>query len=455
MDNDLRISRTLNTVVGKMGYVQERKGELYGVELELEGRNVAMEGVPTKGWKREKDGSLRGESIEYVFSTPCGYDEATARVRTLFEAFKKNAVKIKNSYRTSTHVHINFSDRKIREIINFFVLFTILEELLEIYCGEGREGNLFCLPSRDVEGIVNMLEKAVMNRGDLAEFGEDVRYCAINLAAINKFGTIEIRTMRGADNQEMVLDWMDILHQMYDFAINKMTTPARLIESLSILGDEGFINQVFNRATAKKLMATWGGRGLHASLYEGARLVQVLSYRLDEAYQRPFDEVEVHHDPNDQILVYVDGVMVSVPMYPILGDRVEVVGGRGPTILEFFPNFHWQDINRGSWCFMYTRDGVKYNDRMMREYKVRHTEHFVEQEQRAAPAPALPQYIISPDGRVKYTVNGPYHDGDSPQGVPHLVYCVEENFFYDENNDMWFNWCTEQGILLEIHPDNE
>jgi hypothetical protein len=174
-------------------------------------------------------------------------------------------------------------------VVNFFVAYTILEELFEQYCGEGREGNLFCLPSRDVEGVVKMLENAVTAYGNLRDFHNEVRYCALNLCALSKFGTLEIRTMRGADNAKQVIDWIDILKQLDNFCSNKMETPVKLVESLSLLGTDGFLHQIFDPATVRKLLASWpADRPLAYSLMEGARLVQVLAYRLDEAYRSPF-----------------------------------------------------------------------------------------------------------------------------------------------------------------------
>lgn len=265
----------------------ETKGMQFGVELELEGDNVAMAGKAVKGWRQEADGSLRGESIEWVFAKPCEYKEAVSRVTRLFDQFKENKVVFKNSYRTSTHVHLNFCDKKVRDVVNFFCVFTVLEELLEIYCGEGREGNLFCLPSRDVEGIVNVLEDALLKNFNFRDFNNDLRYCAANLCSLNKFGTVEIRTMRGADNADMVLDWMNVLRQVYIFATEKMESPARFIESLSFLGIEGFLAQVFDKETTANLLAAWGKRDIRTSLFEGVRLIQVLAYRIDEVYAIP------------------------------------------------------------------------------------------------------------------------------------------------------------------------
>lgn len=270
----------LNSTVRHAGLLQQ--GNLFGVELEVEGHGVAMEGIPSRNWKRVEEGSLRGESIEYVFSNPCEYDEAVKRVNRLFETFKKNGVKIKNSYRTSTHVHLNFSDKTVKQVIMFFFLHTILEEVLEVYCGEHRKGNLFCMSTRDNEDLILSLDAAIFTYRNFRDFGEQIRYCAANLAALNKFGTIEIRTMRGADTAEQVNTWLDILNQLYEFSLKTEQTPVELIEQLSFKGARGFLEMIFNKHTVDELLKAWPAElMLHVSLLNGVRLLQLLAYKIE------------------------------------------------------------------------------------------------------------------------------------------------------------------------------
>lgn len=267
-------------------------GELYGLELELEGRNIQMEGRAVRGFTQVADGSLRGESTEYTFSNPCNFEDACRRVDSLFQKFMENDVRIKNSYRCSTHAHVNFGDKKIKYLVNFFVLFTVIEELLEEYCGEGRNGNVFALPNRDVEPILDMLDDAIMKTFNLGNFGNNIRYCACNLSALNKFGSVEIRTMRGAENAEMIKDWLQIIHEMYDFALNKMRSPVWMIENMSLLGVRGFLESVFSVESLAKLMSTWPiEKDLDASFYTGVRLIQLFAYRWEEAYNIEVPEI--------------------------------------------------------------------------------------------------------------------------------------------------------------------
>lgn len=274
------LNSTIKDVVGR-GVV----GEMFGVELELEGRGVMMDGVAAKGWKRTHDGSLRGESVEYVFINPCGVDAAKNRVSDLFDKFKKNDVDIKNSYRTSTHVHLNFGDKSVKQLLSFFTLFTMLEDMLERYSGEDRAGNLFCLSSRRGEAIIEVLSDCILKHQDFSMFADDrYKYAACNLSTLYKFGTAEVRTMRGADSAMQVNMWIDMLNQVYVRAL-QAKTPIEFIENVSILGPDGFLADVFTNDVRRELIKGLPfGFDFRASLMEGARLCQMFVYEIGDEF---------------------------------------------------------------------------------------------------------------------------------------------------------------------------
>jgi hypothetical protein len=290
MLNKGNVVRFLNSKLSDFTGREPKDGLLYGLELELEGRNVAMDGVPSKHWRRVQDGSLRGESVEYIFARPCDYPEAVLRVDKLFKMFKEHDVNLKNSYRTSTHVHLNFSDKTVKQIVTFFLLHTIFEEVFEYYCGDERKGNLFCMSARDNEDLISMLNDALFTFHNFNSFSDNVRYNAANLAALNKFGSIEIRTMRGANTKKEVVEWLDILRQLYEYSCSgKAITPAKITESLSYLGVDGFFGQIFDKVATEALMKTWPKAcNVHTSLLNGVRLIQLLSYKLEDVWEEEY-----------------------------------------------------------------------------------------------------------------------------------------------------------------------
>jgi hypothetical protein len=291
MEPKVFLNHTISEVIG--GRVVE--GNKFGLELELEGRNVGLQDVAVRGWQRHADGSLRGESVEYVTSGAKDLDETKKSIIDLFKKFKDNKVKFNDSIRTSTHVHLNFTTKKVKDAVNFFSLFTLLEEVLQYYSGEDRKGNLFCISSREAEGIIGILAQAIA-RSSLDKFaGDRYKYAACNLSTLYKFGTIEVRTMKGATSAEQITAWVDILNNMYTFAQN-MVSPGQLITDLSQLGAETLMKRVFSPDNYRELMLHWpAGHNLHYSLMEGARLLQVFAYEFDEAFRA---EVKIEPQKN-------------------------------------------------------------------------------------------------------------------------------------------------------------
>jgi len=421
-DNNL-ILRNLSQSICYVTGCRLHEGEKYGLELELEGRGVKLEEIPTKGWLRHEDGSLRGEAIEFVSSAPVTKEEAQKRVNTLFELFKKHDVKLKNSYRCSTHVHINFSDRKLGEVVNFFILFTVLEELLNYHCGPDRSGNLFCLSNREVEGVVKNLQEAVL-RGNFGAFGEELRYCGINLSALNKFGTIEIRTMRGADSAVQITDWLEILSQMYSFAVNKMESPVALIESLSKLGPLNFLSEIFNEKTINLLLKSWDG-DLQRSFYDGARLVQIMSYRFDDGYKKykdkninRFEKVEVKNNEKALRWVLYRDRVVQVPIPKRHGELYHIDNQEERQIFVYN-----QDVS----CWICNRKVLTW----------------------CSPAGAIiPSLRIVDRGRIIIVPGYPFNRQNAPHH-PHIIWREEDGRWYNEDLQ------TFCGFTLEEEEENE
>ena len=268
-----------------------RAGDLFGVELECEGRAVNYNGDPhlVVDWAPHRDGSLRdhhGEACEWVFNGPVKYKNAVERVNKLFDYFDKRKSMLVTSNRTSTHVHYNMGDKNVYQLVNMFILFTILEDLMDRYCGEDRRGNLFCLSSRHAEEQVRWMQEACFKQFSFANIREDWRYCSFNFAAINKFGTVEFRGMRGLDNREAVLAWLSILNEFCEYACYKMRNPVTLVEEISQKTPIGFIKDVFSRDNFLALTRGIDEHEINGSIYEGLRLVQMLCYRIGTEFDQ-------------------------------------------------------------------------------------------------------------------------------------------------------------------------
>lgn len=282
-ENQTELVQFLRTSVASVTGRRLTTGFKFGVELELEGINLGHDDGEITGWVSHVDTSVpRG--LEWVSVKPLEFKETLANIDGLWKFFEKNKTAISNSYRTSTHVHLNFSDKKVADVYNMFLLFTIFEEVLTTYCGATRKGNLFCLSVRDAEGILDQMDQAFEERS-FRGFGEATRYGALNLNALNKFGSLEVRTMRGVTTKEELIEWLDILNRLYTYACTTNSPPSSLLESLSFLGPKGFMESVFGETITAVLTKDYTEMQLHSSLYEGLRLIQMQAYMLGEAWE--------------------------------------------------------------------------------------------------------------------------------------------------------------------------
>lgn len=270
-----------------------KTGDLFGVELECEGVNVHYVGGANKkillDWVPNNDGSLRSYKgyppCEWVFNGPVKYKTAVNRINAIFDFFDEQKTKLVQSNRTSVHVHFNMSDKNVYQLVNVFILFTIFEDLMDRYCGEDRNGNLFCLSSRHAEDQLRWVQDACFKHYRFA-FNDNWRYTSLNLASINKFGTVEFRGMRGLDNREDVLAWLEIINEFMDYACYKMKNPVTLVEEISVKTPVGFMKEVFSHENFLRLTNGIDENTISNSIYEGLRLVQMLCYKIGTEFDQ-------------------------------------------------------------------------------------------------------------------------------------------------------------------------
>lgn len=217
------------------------KGD-YGIEIEIEGRNLST--VNNRWWKTERDGSLRGESGEYILKSPIPLKEVNPVLKNLAIALKD--AQFDFSFRTSVHVHMNILQLTYPQLLNLLYTYLILEEPLMNFCGRERKGNRFCLRIQDAEGVLDTYAFLFKEgeRGLRYIEEERIRYSALNLAALTRYGSLEFRGMKGTMDIVKLTQWVHILNTLRDYAITK-ESPIDVHEELAELGAQGFAKKVF------------------------------------------------------------------------------------------------------------------------------------------------------------------------------------------------------------------
>lgn len=224
--------------------VRYEKG-LFGYELEVEGANLPQR---VEGWKFTKDGSLRGESAEYVLLGPINFEALIKAFETLVEKLTKPTTTLSFSYRTSTHVHVNMLDFTKQQIQSFFYIAHLVEDVLVNYCAPIRKGNRFCLRAKDAEFKVDVFREWLGKRG-FANLSQDhLKYSAINIATLSHYGSVEFRSLHGTVDKDVIKPWLSVLKNLYDIAA---IVPIKEIEVVAKKSPIDILNVVFKEHLPK------------------------------------------------------------------------------------------------------------------------------------------------------------------------------------------------------------
>ena len=256
-----------------------------GIEVEVEGNkfpkhddNGNRHPIIPKEWDYHHDGSLRGkDNAEYVLRKPLSFEEVPQAVDNLWSMFNQYGSVLADSNRTSVHVHLNVQQFHLNRLTAFIALYVIVEELLTEWCGENRVGNLFCLRTKDAPYTLSLLKDFIISNGSV-RFPQDFHYAGLNLHAISKFGSLEIRSLRGVQDADTLKLWVRVLQYMYDKS-SEYNDPRNVIEGFSSTDPFDFFESIVGPEGHVLLEAIgWTSSQIRSSLLKGVRLAQDICY---------------------------------------------------------------------------------------------------------------------------------------------------------------------------------
>lgn len=270
------------------------KGDI-GLEIECEG-NKFEKNDDNLGpyWGYHKDNSLRGkDNAEYVLRKPIPFDEVPLAVGQLWKIMGSYGTVLDVSNRTSVHVHLNCQKFHLNRLASFVALYFIVEEVLTEWCGEHRVGNLFCLRGKDAPGLVSAIKRFIRTDGEV-ELRDNLHYAGLNANALQKFGSLEIRTLRGVTEPAIILDWVAILRRLYDLSAD-FKDPRDICAMFSSEGPAHFFDTILgDTANIVRRGVKLTEDQIRDSMYEGIRLAQDICYCRDWSL---YDPKELADDP--------------------------------------------------------------------------------------------------------------------------------------------------------------
>ena len=181
-------------------------GLLVGIEVELE--RILLARMPV-GWKREADGSLKDNGME--FTLPVWSTNAEEWLKELFSCFNR----VESSPRCSVHIHANVTDFTLSQVKALILLYTVFERVLYRFSGK-RWNSIFCVPVQTWAIGINLNH---CNMGDLQQIFP--KYSGLNVFPDQKgrtLGTVEFRHMAGNKNILYIKTWIDILTHLVKYA---------------------------------------------------------------------------------------------------------------------------------------------------------------------------------------------------------------------------------------------
>lgn len=246
------------------------QGEV-GVEVEIESDNPlpSQASLPTH-WVKSHDGSLRGfDNGEYIFRKPKKEADAYRAIDYLYQRLPA----INDTVRAGVHVHINVRELTFLQVWTFVSCYYILENLVTDWCGEGRQGNHFCLRASDADVVLQHVVLAIQ-QNSLNFLGNDhIRYAALNFNSLRKFGSLEFRQLRTPQDPDVIKTWVSILLNIKRNS-SLFPNPRAVVENFSLGGEEEFLRVMLGRHTSlfeHDSDRVW-------SLRRGVRVAQEIAY---------------------------------------------------------------------------------------------------------------------------------------------------------------------------------
>lgn len=262
--------RFSNELIVDIFNLKPTAGEV-GIEVEMEGERLPQEEVVS--WACTHDPSLRGNSVEYVLRKPVPRNNVGKVLENLQAAFTATKAVLEPSDRCGVHVHVNCQQLTHDQTVRFIVLYLILEEIMVKYCGEDREGNLFCLRIKDAEYLIAQLNDMMISNSSLRNYQGDVlRYSSLNIISLRKYGSVEFRAMRTHKHVMEIATWVDLLLRIKDASL-RYSSIHDMVEGISREGGLRFMESIFEDKTELLYCSN-----IDKIIMAGVRRVQDIAY---------------------------------------------------------------------------------------------------------------------------------------------------------------------------------
>jgi len=221
---------------------------LVGIEIELE--NVVQR-PEMQLWQWKNDHSLRNNGAELVVPHPVGGLDLEDALDELAAAFLKNPQWVAND-RCSVHCHLDFRSSTLQDVVSFYVGWLLFESSMYTISGKSRYSNIYCPGANQYHALVrsaHKLLKATTRDQVVRVLDSWPRYSGVNLAALARYGSVEIRTHRGTASVTEITEWLQVLDRLKMWTTGKH--PSEIVQDAAEQGATAFAHTVFGPLTDK------------------------------------------------------------------------------------------------------------------------------------------------------------------------------------------------------------
>lgn len=198
--------------------VPDRKGALFGIELEYEGSKLPhLNDRMLSYWIAESDGSLRN-GVELISREPMTYQQVQDASAPLAVWMHESNLNL--TPRCSTHIHVNVSDMTVQQLKTMVWLSITMEPVILQFCSKLRQHNGFCLPSHKTVNITQDWRKLFNFLDGKGSYPRLSKYAAVGGFRLHDLGTLEFRMFPACQDTSRLLWYVDIVNSIRETAMS-------------------------------------------------------------------------------------------------------------------------------------------------------------------------------------------------------------------------------------------
>ena len=262
--------------------------------------------IESLGCNLTTDGSLSFDGFDAweVTTNPLGYNQMKRTINKL----GRYLTSIEATANKSCGLHIHASNKRFfqrKNLLRITQFWLAIEDVLFATQPVSRLQNHYCqrLLARMVSG--KMYDKLPQMKEDIIdEARETDRYCAFNINALSKHGTLEVRLFAGTVNAQKINAYLELIRAIYNYCLtsydpkivqelfNESISQTKINKVWGLLGLSVKTKKLLNSRIEKNLFATLGLQQVSAVKYTKVQPKLLKAKAKYEKYMHDYNEVQ-------------------------------------------------------------------------------------------------------------------------------------------------------------------